>query len=231
MSLHAKRQLDTPEATAAFAEGLACVLRAGDVAALSGELGAGKTTLVRELARALGTPGDLVHSPTFVMVNQYPTLIGGTGIARLVHIDAYRLHGSDGLDTLGWDTFMDTGRTDADGRPLGAREDAVVVIEWAERIAGSLPAADRVARLALVATGEDSREVVLDLPDSWLARPGVKELLGRDPTRCRVTRKWVAPTSPTYPFADDRARLADLGKWFGEGFVVTREVERDDLEG
>lgn len=206
------------------------MLRAGDVVALSGDLGAGKTTLVRELARALGTPSDLVHSPTFVMVNEYPIRVGDGAAVRLVHIDAYRLHGSDELDTLGWDTFMDVGRTDAGGRPLGARGDAIVVIEWSERIAESLPAADRVARLALAATGEDSREVVLDLPDSWVARPGVKELLDRDPTRCRVTRKWVAPNSPTYPFADDRARMADLGKWFGEGFAVTREVERDDLE-
>lgn len=230
MPLHATRQLDSPEATAAFALGLAHVVRGGDVVALSGDLGAGKTTLVRDLARALGVPDHLVHSPTFVMVNQYPIRPGTTNSARLVHIDAYRLHGSDELDTLGWDTFIDLGTTDASGRPLAAHADAIVVIEWAQRLSDSLPTGERLARVGLVATSEDSREVTLDLPDAWLARPGVKELLERDPTRCRVTRKWVSPTSPTYPFADDRARMADLGKWFGEGFTVARELESEDLD-
>jgi tRNA threonylcarbamoyladenosine biosynthesis protein TsaE len=230
MPLHAIRQLDSPDATAAFAVALAHVLRPGDVVALAGDLGAGKTTLVRDLASAMGVPSNLVHSPTFVMVNEYPARIHANANARLVHIDAYRLHASDELDTLGWDTFMDIATTDAAGRPLAARKDAVVVIEWAQRIMDALPAPELLARIALTPTSEDAREVTLDLPDSWLPRPGAKELLERDPTRCRATRKWVAPTSKTYPFADDRARLADLGKWFGEGFTVARDIEPDDVE-
>lgn len=231
MPLHATRQLESPDATSAFAAGLARVLRGGDVVALSGDLGAGKTTLVRALGKALGAADHLVHSPTFVMVNQYPIRLEGEDRGRLVHIDAYRLHGSEELDSLGWDTFIDSSESDAAGRPLAARGDAIVVIEWAERIEDSLPARDRLARLSLAAVGEESRDITLDLPDAWLGRPGVKELLERDPTRCRVTGRWVAPNSPTYPFADERARMADLGKWFGEGFTVTRELESDDLEG
>lgn len=233
MSLHAVRQLEAPEATAAFAASLAHVLRGGDVVALAGDLGAGKTTLVRELARAMGASEEFVHSPTFVMVNQYPVRPQGTNSTtpeRLVHIDAYRLHGTDELDTLGWDTFMHMDATDPAGRPLSARDGVVVVIEWAERIEAALPAAARLARVKLVPTGEDSREVALELPDSWAERPGVRELLERDPTKCRVTGKWVSPTSPTFPFADERARMADLGKWFGEGFAVSRDLEADDMD-
>lgn len=229
MTLHATRYLDSPEATAAFAKGLASVLQGGDVIALAGDLGAGKTTLVRELTAALG--GGHAHSPTFVLVNEYPLKGDGAsraGASRLVHIDAYRLSSTEDLDTLGWDTFMDVGATDAYGRARGARSDAIVLIEWAERIADALPS--RLARIGLRAVGEDSREVTLDLPEWWRDRPFVAELLERDPIRCRVTGVWVSPTNPAYPFADARARMADLGKWFGEGFKVSRGIEERDLD-
>lgn len=233
MTLHATRHLDSPDATTAFAKGLASVLRGVDVVALAGDLGAGKTTLVRELTHALG--GGHAHSPTFVLVNEYPLTLHGrgedaqrSGASRLIHIDAYRLSSTEDLDTLGWDTFMDTRLADAHGRASGARTDAIVLIEWAERIADALPT--DLARISLSATGEESREVTLDFPDSWRDRPGVPELLERDPIRCRVTGAWVSPTNPAYPFADARARMADLGKWFGEGFKVSRGIEERDFD-
>lgn len=229
MTLHATRQLDSPEATAAFAKGLASVLRGGDVVALAGDLGAGKTTLVRELTHALG--GGHAHSPTFVLVNEYPLqgeIAARAGASRLVHIDAYRLSSTEDLDSLGWDTFMDTRPADAQGRASGARPDAIVLIEWAERIADALPT--HSARVGLRAVGEESREVTLGFPDTWRDRPSVTELLERDPIRCRVTGVWVAPTNPAYPFADARARMADLGKWFGEGFKVSRRIQEQDLD-
>jgi len=229
MTLHATRQLDSPEATAAFAKGLASVLCGGDVIALAGDLGAGKTTLVRELTQALG--GGSAHSPTFVLVNEYPLrgeVASRAGATRLVHIDAYRLSGTEELDTLGWDTFMDARSADVLGRASGARSDAIVLIEWAERIADALPT--DFARVGLRAVAEESREVTLDFPDSWHDRPLVAELLERDPIRCRVTGVWVSPTNSAYPFADARARMADLGKWFGEGFKVSRGIEERDLD-
>lgn len=229
MTLHATRHLDSLEATAAFAKGLASVLRGGDVVALAGDLGAGKTTLVRELTHALG--GGHAHSPTFVLVNEYPlkqVTKDRAGASRLVHIDAYRLRSTEDLDTLGWDTFMDTRAADSHGRAIGARADAIVLIEWAERIADALPT--DLARISMSATGEESREVTLDFPNSWRDRPGVPELLERDPIRCRVTGAWVSPTNPAYPFADARARMADLGKWFGEGFRVSRGIEERDFD-
>ncbi len=229
MTLHATRQLDSPEATAAFAKGLASVLRGGDVIALAGDLGAGKTTLVRELTQALG--GGHAHSPTFVLVNEYPLrgeMASRANAARLVHIDAYRLSSAEDLDTLGWDTFMETHSADAQGRASGARADAIVLIEWAARIADALPTS--LAHVGLRAVGEESREVSLDCPESWRDRPLVAQLLERDPIRCRVTGVWVSPTNPAYPFADARARMADLGKWFGEGFKVSRGIEERDLD-
>lgn len=232
MAVSAVRHMESLEATGVFARALGGVLRGGDVVALHGELGAGKTTLVRELAAALGAAPGAVHSPTFVMVNQYAIMIADEGAAknpgRLVHIDAYRLHSAEELDTLGWDTFMEL-QVAADARACSASSDAVVVIEWAERIAEALPSAEDLASITLTPTGEDSREVSLALPQAWTKRPGVSWLLERDPTRCRVTGKWVSPTSPTYPFADDRARMADLGRWFGGNYAASRDVGPEDL--
>jgi tRNA threonylcarbamoyladenosine biosynthesis protein TsaE len=79
--------LPTAADTEALGRRLARRLRAGDLVLLSGELGAGKTTLARGLGAALGVRGD-VTSPTFVIARVHPSLTGGPA---LVHVDAYRL--------------------------------------------------------------------------------------------------------------------------------------------
>lgn len=84
-------------------------LRAGDLVLLTGPLGAGKTTLTRGIGEGLGVRGP-VQSPTFVLARTHPSLVGG---APLVHVDAYRLAGSDELEDLDLDF-----------------EGAVVVAEW-----------------------------------------------------------------------------------------------------
>ncbi|MGI5869196.1 MAG: tRNA (adenosine(37)-N6)-threonylcarbamoyltransferase complex ATPase subunit type 1 TsaE [Kiritimatiellia bacterium] len=106
--------------TQAFADEL--VRRFGPKAfyALRGDLGAGKTCLVRGLARALGIHAT-VSSPTFTLVNEYVE----NGGNRLVHIDLYRLSGPDDLDAIGWDDHLDSG-------------DAMAV-EWPERAGDELP--------------------------------------------------------------------------------------------
>jgi tRNA threonylcarbamoyladenosine biosynthesis protein TsaE len=100
-------------ATAELMEGLgariAAQLRAGDLVALNGELGAGKTTLTRGLGAALGVRGA-VTSPTFVLARTHPRLDGG---APLVHVDAYRLATALELDDLDIDF-----------------ENSIVVVEW-----------------------------------------------------------------------------------------------------
>jgi len=87
----------------------------GLVLALSGELGAGKTRLVKGVARGLGVTAR-VHSPTFTLVNEY-----GGGRLRLFHLDLYRLETPAQIQSAGLEDFL--------------QPDGVTVIEWAERIA------------------------------------------------------------------------------------------------
>ena len=98
-----------PDAMHALGVRLGNVLRAGDLAILTGPLGAGKTTLTRGLGEGLGVRGP-VQSPTFVLARTHPSLVGGP---PLVHVDAYRLAGADELDDLDLDF-----------------EGSVVVAEW-----------------------------------------------------------------------------------------------------
>lgn len=98
-------------------------LRGGDVLALEGPLGAGKTRLVRGIAAGLGLDPREVSSPTYVLVQEYGPSPSGLTIA---HADAYRLDDSASLESIGWDEFV--------GDP-----DVVTIVEWASRIAGALP--------------------------------------------------------------------------------------------
>ncbi len=89
--------------TEALAEKLGRSLRAGEVLALDGDLGAGKTAFTRGLARGLGYPGR-VQSPTFTIVNEY---LGGR--LPLFHFDLYRLSSPDELFDIGWEDYLDRG--------------------------------------------------------------------------------------------------------------------------
>lgn len=121
-------------------------LRAGDLVVLTGDLGAGKTTLTQGLAEGLGVRGPIT-SPTFVIARVHPTLTGGPA---LVHVDAYRLGGSAELDDLDLDASLD---------------EAVTVVEWGEGLAEAL-AGDRLevtlARSASGDEGEQERRVRVD---------------------------------------------------------------------
>jgi len=94
-------------------------LRSGDVVALFGEMGAGKTAFVRGIAAGMGVKED-VSSPTFSLVNEYRARI------PLCHFDMFRIHSWDDLESTGFFDYLDAG--------------AVLVIEWSENIAGALPA-------------------------------------------------------------------------------------------
>ena len=103
-----------PAAMADLGRGLAALLRPGDLVLLSGELGAGKTTLTRGLGEGLGVRGA-VTSPTFVIARVHPSLVGGPA---LVHVDAYRLGGGlDQMEDLDLDVSL---------------PESVVVVEWGE---------------------------------------------------------------------------------------------------
>jgi tRNA threonylcarbamoyladenosine biosynthesis protein TsaE len=95
------------------------MLTAGDIIALCGELGAGKTTLVRGLARGMGLKDGEVASPSFTLVNEYK------GPLPLFHVDLYRLEDEKGLLDIDYEEYI--------------RGNGVVVIEWADRIPHAVP--------------------------------------------------------------------------------------------
>ena len=130
--------------TRALGAAVAAAVHPGQVIALIGDLGAGKTTFVQGLAAGLGYTGQ-VTSPTFILVNEHPL----PNRRRLIHIDAYRLGdvGAAALEeaaTFGLDELFDA-------------EDAIIAIEWSERVAAALP--DDYLLVELQATGADERTI------------------------------------------------------------------------
>ena len=135
-----------PAALDALAARLAAVLRPGDVVALSGDLGAGKTTFARGVLRGLGWTGE-VPSPSFTLVQTYDT------VPPVWHVDLYRLDHADEADALGLDDIWD---------------DAAVLIEWPERLGSRLPL--HALRLRLDGAGEATRTLTASVPKSWEGR-------------------------------------------------------------
>ena len=139
--------LHTPEATEALGAGLAPMLREGDVVALFGDLGAGKTTFSRGLLRGLGFDGD-VASPTFPIVQIYDQLS-----PPLWHIDLYRIEDMVELEEIALDD---------------ARGFAALVVEWPERM-GALLWPDAL-RLHLAVAPDGARALTAHVPPAWEAR-------------------------------------------------------------
>ena len=108
------------EETERLGEKLAEQIRPGDVLTLIGEIGAGKTTFVRGLARGLGIPEGSVASPSFVLVRQY-----GSGRMPLYHADLFRLDNLPQAAGVGLEEYYDTG--------------GVTLIEWGNKVPGVLP--------------------------------------------------------------------------------------------
>ncbi|MFB6502239.1 MULTISPECIES: tRNA (adenosine(37)-N6)-threonylcarbamoyltransferase complex ATPase subunit type 1 TsaE [unclassified Streptomyces] len=135
----------SPEQMQALGRRIAGILRPGDLVMLTGELGAGKTTLTRGLGEGLGVRGA-VTSPTFVIARVHPSLTGGPA---LVHVDAYRLGGGlDEMEDLDLDVSL---------------PESVVVVEWGEGKVEEL-SDDRlhvVIDRAVGDTDDERREVTL----------------------------------------------------------------------
>lgn len=151
----AERSLDVPlpdeAATAALAAHLATQARAGDVLALSGDLGAGKTAFARAFVRSLpGGEDEEVPSPTFTLVQIYET-----EPAPVWHFDLYRLEGPEEVLELGIDE---------------AFADGISLIEWPDRLGGYLPA----TRLDVALRHADGarRHAVLTGHGDWAERLG-----------------------------------------------------------
>ncbi len=158
------------ETTLTLGDTLASQLRGGDVIALVGELGAGKTQLVRGLARGMGINDAAVASPTFVMVQEHAPVMTKAGDAKrsgecekpvLVHIDAYRIRSLDELESIGWDAEHGDVLSDM-------RRGAVVVVEWADRLADMLAQDYLEVRLSHV--DRHSRDIEVRGHGAWQAR-------------------------------------------------------------
>lgn len=146
---------ESPQATEDLACALGTRLRAGDVLALDGELGAGKTAFVRGLARGLGVE-EPVSSPTYVLMNVY------SGRLELYHFDAW-MEGRE-------EAFL------ADGGSEWLRAGGVCAVEWASRVAAWLPLPRLAVRLAHAGTQARSIEIEV-LSDAEGRESGLAALL------------------------------------------------------
>ena len=142
----------SPEQTRRLGMRLGSLLQPGDVIALRGDLGAGKTTLVQGIAQGWGS-NDAVSSPTFVLVNVYRRPDG----SLLHHMDAYRVESALEAEDLDLEAMISSG---------------VLLVEWAERISAALPTemlwidmkwiADEHRSMVLNPTGSRNRQLVDD---------------------------------------------------------------------
>ncbi|HEX8043548.1 tRNA (adenosine(37)-N6)-threonylcarbamoyltransferase complex ATPase subunit type 1 TsaE [Candidatus Deferrimicrobium sp.] len=134
---------NSPEDTLAIARALGAALRPGDVVALTGDLGAGKTLFCKGVGEALGIPPDRIVSPTFTIVTEH------AGTVPLTHIDVYRLSGAREADEIGMRELLPG---------VG-----ISLVEWAEKIEKLLPI--DCIRVTFTISGGDRREIAVEAPD------------------------------------------------------------------
>ena len=127
------------EETIALGEKIGALLKPGDIIAMEGTLGAGKTTITKGIAKALGVI-DTITSPTFCLVSEY------SGRLPLFHIDAYRLDSAEDFQGLGADDML--------------YGDGVSVIEWSENVRSELPR--RTITLRLEPLSDGGRTIILE---------------------------------------------------------------------
>jgi len=111
--------LDSVEKTLAFGEQIGHILTGGDVLALTGDLGVGKTLITRGIALGLGIPAEQVNSPTFTLIQAYE------GRIPVIHVDLYRLENPSAIAQLGLEDYF--------------TPQNIVIIEWADRLLQALP--------------------------------------------------------------------------------------------
>ena len=127
----------TEQETETLGRRLVSLLSAPSFVALYGDLGAGKTALVRGMGAAVGT--SEVRSPTFTIVHEYASS------PCLIHFDAYRLADAEELFAIGFEEYL--------------AQDAILVLEWAERVVEALPSERLEIRLS--GSGDDPRALEL----------------------------------------------------------------------
>ena len=141
----------SPDETMQIGAKIASALKGGEIIALIGPLGSGKTHLVKGLAAGLGE-GDtkLVNSPTFVLINEYT---GPEMRLGVYHIDAYRLESIGEFEMLGFDDLC--------------RPDSVVIIEWADKVRSALRNADTI-QIELSHIDQNQRQILLKSAPNYI---------------------------------------------------------------
>ena len=130
---------NSPKETIEFGRKLGEKLKGGEVIAIVGQLGSGKTHLIKGIAIGCGAEdSDTVNSPTFVIVNEY------NGRFDIYHIDAYRLNSISEFEILGFDDFC--------------YSQSIVIIEWADKVESALESIDYI-RIELEHVSQNSRKI------------------------------------------------------------------------
>ncbi len=201
-------QTDSEARTRELASALAQHLQPGDVIALDGPMGSGKTCFVRGLAMGLNIDLAHVSSPTYIIRQEYPSPSG----PPLTHIDAYRIHSEEELETIGWEEMLETG-------------DSIVAVEWSQRIADALP--PRRINITFAHIDLNSRDISISVAPELADR--IAHLTDLAPTKCPTCANEVSSNLATFHFCSERCRLVDLGKWFDGKHSFSRPLEEDDL--
>ncbi len=141
-----KIEIATAEALPQAAQEFASLIGDETVYAFYGEMGAGKTTFIRELCRALGVEEDLANSPSFSIINEYRS---DTTAELIYHFDLYRLESVDEALEIGVEDYFDSG--------------ALCLLEWPERIEPLLP--DDTVKVSISVNPDDSRTLTIDIPE------------------------------------------------------------------
>ena len=222
------------EQTLAIGRAVARTAQAGDVVALIGDLGAGKTQFVRGMAMGLGIEPRRVTSPTFVLIQEYGAPTPDSPF--LVHIDAFRLQGPEDLRATGWD-----------GQDNELRRESIVAVEWADRV---LPVLGRDRLDVQIEHVDEGRLVIITPQGHWcdrlptllgeLAAAGVGDRARREPVtagersdrsaHCPVCGKSLRQGRRYAPFCSERCRTIDLGRWLDEKYVISRPLEQQDAD-
>lgn len=134
---------ESPEETQNLGEKLGKTLQRGDVIALIGDLGTGKTCLTQGIARGVGLAlNEVVSSPSYILINEY------NGQIPIYHIDLYRLETAAEIAELGLSEYIEG--------------DGICIIEWAERMADGLP--DTCIKINMTWEGENNRSIKMQHP-------------------------------------------------------------------
>jgi tRNA threonylcarbamoyladenosine biosynthesis protein TsaE len=140
---------NSPEETIELGRKIGSQLRGGEVVAICGALGSGKTHLIKGIAAGAGAAeAGKVTSPTFIIVKEY------TGRLNIYHIDAYRLDSIAEFEMIGFDDYC--------------RPESVVVIEWADKIESALQTINYI-RIELFHAGETQRDVHIENTPEYIA--------------------------------------------------------------